>query len=222
MTTAATTAATAATTITGAAAAVPKRAQNAIQRAGHTIRDLTADQRARAVTCEQVKAGLTGKALANWIMRGDCYPPEERLATQVAVAEHRRAAADRRAAANPNRSTMTTATATATATKPRRPGVLAHAEQVLADTGRPMHMRAIADAVIARNDALPVAERTLKGKTPAATISAQVSVCARDGGAIEKIAPGVFALRAWDDVAKTADPVIPDGVRLRNARNPAN
>jgi hypothetical protein len=198
------------TAAASAAIAVPKRARNAIMRAGHAMGDLTSDQRDRAATCDRLKAGLTGRALANWILTGDSRtdpPPEERAADPVAppipppVNKRTRTTM-------PKPSTPPTAT-----TAVRRPSALKHAEDALRTAGRPMHMRALADAVIA------AAAGTLKGKTPAATVSARVSVCARDGGPIEKIAPGVFALREWDAATKATPPLVPDGVKLRQPKH---
>lgn len=87
--------------------------------------------------------------------------------------------------------------ATAAPTARKLPGGLAMAEAVLHAAERPMRMAELAARVLEIDGARAADDRAYKGKTPAASLSAKVSVSARDGGAFVKVAPGVFGLREW-------------------------
>lgn len=73
----------------------------------------------------------------------------------------------------------------------------AMAAAILADEGRPMHIALIADRVIAQDLARPEGERIYRGKTPAATISAQLTLQHVKGGTFVRVSPGCFGLREW-------------------------
>lgn len=198
------------TTVTPSSA-VPKRTLNALQRADHKVSDLNDEQRDRAINCERVKAGLTGKALSNWIMTGDSRTESESM-PPVAAAE---ANAEVQHAMVSGSTPSESEPVRVSTDKPKRARTMQLVRDTLTATGRPMHMNAIVAGVLERNAALPANQQTLKGKTPAATITAQVSVNARDGKTVEKVAPNVFALLDWDATTKQQDPVIPDGLRAR-------
>ncbi len=71
------------------------------------------------------------------------------------------------------------------------------AEAILEAEGRPMHVKLIAERVIAQDQARPKAQRAYNGKTPAATISAQLTTSHCAGKTFIRVAPGCFGLRAW-------------------------
>lgn len=120
--------------------------------------------------------------------------------------------------------TMTTTKTTKPAAKPRArkqdtttstgaepllsgPGLAA---QILAGEDRPMHIRVIGERVLAIDAARPDASRIYHGKTPLATISAQLTLSHGKGGRFVRIAPAVFALREWNAATKRKAPIMPE------------
>jgi hypothetical protein len=74
--------------------------------------------------------------------------------------------------------------------------------QVLEAAGRPLHSKVIAERVLTSGgDAL------YKGKTPAATMAAQLATSNKAGGEFVKTEPGCFALREWAADKLEAEPV---------------
>ncbi len=71
------------------------------------------------------------------------------------------------------------------------------AEQFLAELGRPAHIKVICDHVLALDAARPKASRCYHGKTPAATISAQLTLSHCKGSTFVRVEPGCFGLSAW-------------------------
>ncbi len=84
------------------------------------------------------------------------------------------------------------------------------AEAILEAEGRPMHIKLIAERVIAQDQARPKAKRAYNGKTPAATISAQLTTSHCAGKTFIRVAPGCFALRAWPKGKQTKTPLRPE------------
>jgi hypothetical protein len=89
------------------------------------------------------------------------------------------------------------------------------AAQVLEEAGKPAHVKVIAKRVLALDGKRPKAKRAYQGKTPEQTISAQLTVSHNAGGRFERLAPGVFALRAWTAAQKRKAPELPEGFKLR-------
>jgi hypothetical protein len=74
--------------------------------------------------------------------------------------------------------------------------------KVLEDAGAPMHSKVIAERVMAQGgDAL------YKGKTPAATMAAQLATSNKSGGEFVKVVAGCFGLREWDADKLNAEPI---------------
>lgn len=103
--------------------------------------------------------------------------------------------------ATKTRKTTTRKTAKAKVAKTPAKGrsTLDAAAHVLAAKGEPMHHHDIAKAILSRKLA-----PGLKGKTPEMTISAALTMAAKNGGRFVKTAPGTFAL--GDQPAKRATP----------------
>lgn len=72
--------------------------------------------------------------------------------------------------------------------------------EVLEAEGKPMHSKAIAERVLAAHPDL------YGGKTPAATMNAQLSTANVKGGDFVKVSPGCFGLRAWDAAKLAQEP----------------
>lgn len=68
---------------------------------------------------------------------------------------------------------------------------------VLNDAARPLHNSIIAERVIALDLKRPLSKRSYKGKTPAQTISAALTMSHLSGGRFVKTEPGCFAIRDW-------------------------
>lgn len=84
------------------------------------------------------------------------------------------------------------------------------AADILAGEGRPMHVRVIGERVLAIDAARPEASRIYHGKTPLATISAQLTLSHGKGGRFIRIAPAVFALREWNAATRRKTPIMPE------------
>lgn len=89
------------------------------------------------------------------------------------------------------------------------------AKEVLEEAGKPLHVKLIAERVIAKDGERPKAKRAYKGLTPAQTISAQLTVSHNGGATFERLAPGVFALRHWTATQKRKAPELPAGLKVR-------
>lgn len=191
-------------------AGIPKRwGREAILEAELARDDAPTDeQRARAGQRQRPK-GLKGKALGRFILTG------ERLGEQVNAARTKRAAAapttpagqpgkvgERVAGSTPaertenHRAGVRAAAQSDAATAPATPGLregsaLHAAVTVLADATEPMTPQAIYDAAVARGLA-----GGLKGKTPVATLAAQMATANKRGQHVERPAPGRYQLRA--------------------------
>lgn len=86
---------------------------------------------------------------------------------------------------------------------PRAPrGGRALIAQVLKDAGRPVHLKLIAERVLALDARRKKSERFYNGKTPVQTISAALTVSHNTGGPFEKTEPGVFVLRSATKAVK--------------------
>lgn len=72
--------------------------------------------------------------------------------------------------------------------------------------GDPMHAAAIAEWVMTHGG-----DAIYKGKTPAATMAAQLATSSKAGGEFEKVSPGCYALREWTDEEKALTPIRPAG-----------
>jgi hypothetical protein len=91
------------------------------------------------------------------------------------------------------------------------------AEAILEAEGRPMHVKLIAERVIAKDQARPKKDRAYNGKTPAATISAQLTTSHVNGKTFIRVSPGCFGLRAWTAAKLKKAPLKPEGLRQRKA-----
>jgi hypothetical protein len=146
-------------------------ADHAPQLDGKTSWDanLTAEQSDRALTCPD---GLRGKAAARYVETGE--RPSD-------VARHREQ--ERAAAAAAGRSTRASS-------GPRAGSALAAALTVLAASSEPMRP----DDIYAEAKRLGLVAG-LKGKTPAATLAAQLATANKAERYVMRPAPGVYALR---------------------------
>jgi hypothetical protein len=68
--------------------------------------------------------------------------------------------------------------------------------------GKPMHSKVIAERVMSNGGA-----ELYQGKTPAATMAAQLATSNVKGGEFVKVSPGVFGLRSWDAAKLGQDPI---------------
>ena len=78
--------------------------------------------------------------------------------------------------------------------------------KVLLESGKPLHFREITQRALARG------WLTTEGRTPHATINAQLAVDIKTKGSLSKfkrVAPGIFALREWKELPAD-EPNIPD------------
>lgn len=74
---------------------------------------------------------------------------------------------------------------------------------VLEEANVPLHAKVIAERVLARPD------NPYGGKTPDATMGAQLATAHKRGGQFERVAPSVYVLRHWTAEQKGATPVMP-------------
>lgn len=160
--------------------------------AGPSRVDVAQAKRDRAwrayVRAEEALSALTGAP-----MNATMHTPAVRVSTatteEVPMADKKTTRA-RKAPAKQTRKVATTGDAP----KVSGPGMAA---AVLAAEGRPMHIGVIAERVIAQDRARPDGERIFRGKTPAATISAQLTLQHVKGGTFVRVSPGCFGLREW-------------------------
>lgn len=82
---------------------------------------------------------------------------------------------------------------------PTGPQLMRH---VLEEAGVPMHSKIIAERVLAGGG-----DQLYKGKTPAATMAAQLATSNKQGGEFVKVSPGCFGLREWPAAKLEAEPV---------------
>lgn len=73
---------------------------------------------------------------------------------------------------------------------------------VLEEAGAPMHSGEIARRVLAHGG-----DAIYKGKTPDATMAAQLATSNKTGGEFVKVSPGCFGLRDWDADKLDAEPI---------------
>lgn len=73
--------------------------------------------------------------------------------------------------------------------------------EVLEAEGKPMHSRVIAERVLAAHPDL------YGGKTPAATMAAQLATSNKKGDQFRKVAPGCYALASWEPAKFAQEPV---------------
>ncbi len=141
----------------------------------------------------------------------DTTAADEAAAAKVAAkTAARQAAKDAKAADKTARDeAKAAAKAEAAATKP--PSGPAMMVAVLEAAGRPVHTSLIVGRVLAQ-------DHPYKGKTPGATMSAQLATIHAKGGAFLRTEPGVYAVRSWpksrlgkeaDSPVKAATPTPP-------------
>lgn len=173
---------------------------------------LTPEQRDRALCCP---VGLTGKAAVTYVLEGD--RPADSIAKARAAGKTRKPAAaaktttaskaskaakartpkpaskaaSRPAATKPNTEpTTATSAATTPAKMPREGSGLHAAITILKDATEPLTPQQIYDLAVKRGLA-----GGLKGKTPVATLAAQMAVANKKGLYVERTAPGRYQLR---------------------------
>lgn len=136
---------------------------------------LEPEQRERALKAPE---GLRGKALATYVLTGQ--DSREQIAAAKAAAKP--AAADGASSAP--------ATSDTGPRTPREGSAMHAAVTVLADASEPMTAQQIYDAAVTRGLA-----GGLKGKTPVATLAAQMATANKKGQHVERTAPGRYQLR---------------------------
>lgn len=128
---------------------------------------------------------------------------DERVAAAIAAVREltaRAEAAERKAAEAPERrpARARAPRGDRPARGPRAGSGPALMEAVLRDAGGPLHASAIAERVLAKDAERPEDERAYKGKTPAATMAAQLSTSHKKGGTFVRTAPNTYGLRERD------------------------
>lgn len=91
------------------------------------------------------------------------------------------------------------------------------AAEELEKAGKPVHVKLIAQRVLKRDKTRKPKDRAYRGATPEQTISAALTTSHGKGGLFERVAPGVFALRAWPAATKRKAPELPNGAKVRKS-----
>lgn len=130
----------------------------------------------------KAKPGLKGKARATWIITG------QDIQQQAAAAKTKRGA--KGATKTTGDATTTTSSATTTPRGPREGSALHAAVTILADASEALSAQEIYDRAKAKCLA-----GGLKGKTPVATLAAQLATANKKGQYVERPAPGRYQLR---------------------------